>query len=75
MSSNIDIITADISIFEDLTIFVMSFSKKLKVKRFFELEMNVILWHHSLCCDAIIEPSCQHSGNAVNIKVEIHITM
>ena len=37
MSSNIDIITADISIFEDLTIFVMSFQKKWK---FFELEMT-----------------------------------
>ena len=36
---------------------------------------DVILWHHSLCCDAIIGHSCQHFGNAVNIKVGIHFTM
>ena len=39
MSSNIDIITADISISEDLTIFVMSFWKKWK-NNFFKLEMT-----------------------------------
>ena len=38
MSSNIDIISADISIFDDIAIFVMSFSKKQEVKIFFELD-------------------------------------
>ena len=38
MSSNIDIISADISIFDDIAIFMMSFSKKQEVKIFFELD-------------------------------------
>ena len=35
---------------------------------------EVILWHSSLCCDAIIAGSCQHCGNAVKINVGIHIS-
>ena len=38
-------------------------------------ENEVILWHYSLCCDAIIGPSYQHFDNTVNKKVEIHISM
>ena len=40
MSSNNDIISTDISIFDDLTIFPMSSLKKWRVKRFFKLEMT-----------------------------------
>ena len=29
---------------------------------------EVILWHHSLRCDAIIGASCQHHGNACQHK-------
>ena len=36
---------------------------------------EVILWHHSICYDAIIGASCKHCDNAINIKVGIHITM
>ena len=48
MSSNIDIFSADISIFDDIAIFVMSFEKKWKLKRFFQLEMTsvIMLWRH-----------------------------
>ena len=43
MSSNIDFISTEISIFDDLAISVMPFEKKWEVKRFFELDM---LWRH-----------------------------
>ena len=33
-------------------------------------EVRILLY-----CDTIVEPSCQHFGNAVNVKVGIPITM
>ena len=71
MSSNIDIISADISIF-----MISSFWwYQMENQKIFWTGNKVILWHHSLCCDAIIEPSFQRFSNAVNIKVGIYITM
>ena len=49
MTSNINIISADITIFDDLTSFVMSFWRSGDI---------------FLRCDAIFGPSCQHFGNA-----------
>ena len=66
MSVNIDIISADISIFDDLTIFVMSFKKKKEYQKIFWTQNDVfvtsflMLWRR-----------WQHFGNAVNIKVGI----
>ena len=73
MASNTGIISANISIFDDLVIFAMSFWKKWKVKRIFQLEIK---WF----CD-IHYAVTPLSGLAVNnlamlyIKVGIHITM
>ena len=47
----------------------------MESKKIFWTGNDVILWHHSLSCDAIIGSIRQHFGNAVNIKVEVHITM
>ena len=74
MSSNIDNIFADLSIFDNLTIFVMSFLKNGKSKDFLNWKWRVF-WHHLLYYDAIIGSSRQNLGNAVNINVGIHITM
>ena len=73
MSSNIDIILADINVFDNLTIFVMSYEKKSKVKIFFELGMTRL-------CDIIYYAvrslsKCWLAVNAVKIKAGIHITM
>ena len=49
--------------------------KEMEIQKIFWTGNEVILCHDSLCCDAIIRPSCQYCGNAVNIRVGIPITM
>ena len=66
MSRGIDIISADISSFDE---------PFLECQNIFWIGNDVILWQHSLCCDAIIGPNCQHFCNAVNVKVGNHIAM
>ena len=68
MSRDIDIISAGISIFDDLAIFVM-------LKDFLNWKWRDFVTWFSLCCNAIIGPSCQHFGNAVDMKVGNHIAM
>ena len=68
MSRDIDIISAGISIFDDLAIFVM-------LKDFLNWKWRDFVTWISLCCNAIIGPSCQHFGNAVDMKVGNHIAM
>ena len=68
MPRDIDIISAGISIFDDLTIFVM-------LKDFLSWEWRDFVMRFSLCCNAIIGPSCQHFDNAVDMKVGNHIAM
>ena len=68
MSRDIDIISAGISIFDDLAIFVM-------LKDFLNWKWRDFVTWFSLCCNAIIGPSCQHFGNTVDMKVGNHIAM
>ena len=63
MSRDTDIISADISIFDALTILVM-------LKDFLTWKWRVLFM-----LKAIIWPSCQHCGNAVDMKVGNHIAM
>ena len=69
MSSKVGII------FDNFTILWCHFLKKMEKQKIFWTGNEVIMWHHLLCCDAIIGASCQYCGNAVNLKVGIHITM
>ena len=68
MSRDIDIISAGISIFDDLAIFVM-------LKDFLNWKWRDFVTWFSLCCNAIIAPSCQHFGNAADMKVGNHIAL
>ena len=74
MSRNIGIISADISIFDSLSILWCHFKRNGKSKDFLNWKWGdfvtscIMLWR-------LIGASCQHCGNAVNIKVGIHITM
>ena len=68
MSRDIDIISAGISVFDDLAIFVM-------LKNFLNWKWRDFVTRFSLCCNAIIGPSCQHLGNAADMKVGNHIAM
>ena len=68
MSRGIDIISAATSIFDDLAIFVM-------LKDFLNWKWRDFVTWFSSCCKAIIGPSCQHPGNAANIKVGNNIAM
>ena len=47
--------------------------KEMESQKIFWTRNDVIFWYQSLFCDAIIGASCQHSDNAANIKVGIHI--
>ena len=60
MTSNINIISADITICDGLT-------------HFWDANLKQMRRHYYT--DAIVGPSYQHFGNAVNIKVEISIIM
>ena len=68
ISRDIDIISTDISIFDGPTILVMS-------KDFLNWKWRDFVTWFSLCCKAIIGPSCQHFSNAADMKVGNHITM
>ena len=68
MSCGIDIIFAGIGIFDDLAIFAM-------LKDFLNWKWHDFVTWFSLCCNAIIGPSCQHFGNVVDMKVWNHIAM
>ena len=46
----------------------------MESQKIFEMEMTCFVTYF-LYYDVIIERSCQHFGNAVNIKVGIHTTM
>ena len=68
MSCDIDIISADISIFDDLVFFVIS-------KDFLNWKWRDFVTWFSLCCNTIIGPSCQHFGNALDMKVWNHVAI
>ena len=68
MSCDIDIISADISIFDDLVFFVIS-------KDFLNWKWRDFVTWFSLSCNTIIGPSCQHFGNALDMKVWNHVAI
>ena len=68
MSRDFNISSAGIGIFDDLVVFVM-------LKDFLNWKWRGFVTWFSLCCNAIIGPSCQHLDNAVDMKVGNYIAM
>ena len=68
ISSAIDITSANINIFDDLAILVMS-------KDFLIWKWRDFMTWFCLCCNTIIGSSCQHFSNAVDMKAWNHMAM